>query len=138
LALLALISSHLLLLLLLFPTGACDVGAMKPSPVPFISISQRTGVHPSRILFIGDSFEKDVIGATACGMTGGLILRKDFKTQIVPDPEVEEDRIAHGDLTKEFLTEENEKLLSHRKYIILNTLYPKEINEKVNNYFSRR
>jgi histidinol phosphatase-like enzyme len=136
LILLDLISSYLLLLL--SPTGACDVGAMKPSPVPFISISQRTGVHPSRILFIGDSFEKDVIGATACGMTGGLILRKDFKTQIVPDPELEEDRIAHGDLTKEFLTEENEMLLSHRKYIILNTLFPKEINEKVNNYFSRR
>lgn len=110
---------------------------MKPSPVPFISISQRTGVHPSRILFIGDSFEKDVIGATACGMTGGLILRRDFKTQTVPYLEQEADRIAHSNLNKEFLTPENEILLSHSKYIILNTLFPREMNEKVNSYFLR-
>lgn len=48
--------------------GACDVGVMKPSPVPFIAISQRTGVPPSRILFIGDSLEKDVQGAISSGM----------------------------------------------------------------------
>jgi FMN phosphatase YigB (HAD superfamily) len=56
---------------------------MKPSPIPFIAISQRTGIPPSRVLFIGDSFEKDVVGAHAVGMTGGLLLREDFKVQQV-------------------------------------------------------
>lgn len=55
--------------------GAGDIGTLKPSPVPFMAISQRTGVPPGRILFVGDSYEKDVLGAQAVGMTGALLLR---------------------------------------------------------------
>jgi FMN phosphatase YigB (HAD superfamily) len=55
--------------------GAGDVGTLKPSPVPFMAISQRAGVPPGRILFVGDSYEKDVLGAQAVGMTGALLLR---------------------------------------------------------------
>ena len=55
--------------------GAGDVGTLKPSPVPFMAISQRSGVPPGRILFVGDSYEKDVLGAQAVGMTGVLLLR---------------------------------------------------------------
>jgi putative hydrolase of the HAD superfamily len=47
--------------------SASDVGALKPSPVPFIAIAQRAGVVPSRVLFIGDSYEKDVLGARNAG-----------------------------------------------------------------------
>ena len=34
-------------------SGACDVGTLKPSPVPFMAIAQRAGIPPGRILFIG-------------------------------------------------------------------------------------
>jgi HAD superfamily hydrolase (TIGR01509 family) len=55
--------------------SATDVGVMKPSPVPFLAISQRTGVSPHRILFIGDSHDNDVLGAQAAGMNAALIVR---------------------------------------------------------------
>lgn len=55
--------------------SATDVGVMKPSPVPFLAVSQRTGVTPDRILFVGDSHDKDVLGAQATGMAAALIAR---------------------------------------------------------------
>ena len=78
------------------------------------------------------------MGATACGMTGGLLLRGDFKSQTVPDLDDAAARAVCEDLNKEFRTPVNEELLNPDDYIILNTLFPKEINEKVNNYFTKR
>ena len=112
--------------------GACDVGSMKPSPVPFIAIAQRTGVHPSRILFIGDSFEKDVIGARAVGMTGGLLLRNNFKSQTVPMTEENSD--VNKEITDEHISENNH-LLHEKDYIILNNLYPDEMKKKLNTFW---
>ena len=51
-----------------FSIGAGDVGAKKPSPVPFIAAAQRAGVPCNRILFVGDNHHHDVIGAKNVGM----------------------------------------------------------------------
>lgn len=55
--------------------NAQDVGSMKPSPVPFIAVSQQTNVPPRNILFIGDSFESDVKGSANAGMIPAWIQR---------------------------------------------------------------
>lgn len=112
--------------------GACDVGSMKPSPVPFIAIAQRTGVHPSRILFIGDSFEKDIIGARAVGMTGGLLLRNNFKSQNVPSSE--ENSEVYKEITEKHVSE-NSHLLNEKDYIVFNNLYPEEMTKKLNTFW---
>jgi len=43
--------------------NAGDVGAQKPSMVPFIAMAQLSGIEPSRILYIGDNYEHDVVAA---------------------------------------------------------------------------
>jgi len=55
---------------------AGDVGASKPSPVPFMACCQQAGIVPSRILYVGDSYEKDVLGAKNAGMAALLLLRE--------------------------------------------------------------
>ena len=55
--------------------NAGDVGASKPSVVPFMALSLLTAVPPSRILYIGDSYEHDVIGAKRAGMHSAILLR---------------------------------------------------------------
>jgi HAD superfamily hydrolase (TIGR01549 family) len=57
---------------------AGDVGASKPSPVGFIACAQRMGVPPSRVLFVGDSYEADVLGAKNAGMISALLVRENF------------------------------------------------------------
>lgn len=64
---------------LLHSICALEVGAMKPSPVPFIAISHRTQVPPHRILFIGDSYENDVKGSIHAGMIAGYLVRDSNK-----------------------------------------------------------
>ena len=137
---------------------------MKPSPVPFIAISQRTGVPPSRILFVGDSFEKDVEGARAAGMCGALLARKDFTTQKVERIEIESvyssseivkngesgsgsgggggggvSKIVEGveSISSTILSK---KLIENKNedYIVFNNLYPEEIKTKIKKYFNNR
>jgi FMN phosphatase YigB (HAD superfamily) len=55
--------------------GAGEVGAMKPSPVPFVAMCQKAGVVPSRMLFVGDSYENDVLGAAKVGIYSALLTR---------------------------------------------------------------
>ena len=43
-------------------------GSLKPSPVPFLAALQLTGAVPSRVLYVGDAVDKDVVGANSCGM----------------------------------------------------------------------
>lgn len=108
---------------------------MKPSPIPFIAISQRTGIPPSRILFIGDSFENDVVGAHAVGMTGGLLLREDFKVQQV---QMLEDNLKNCENISNSHKDEYANILKHHDYIIFNTLFPEEMKEKVDKFFHDR
>ncbi|NLA93288.1 MAG: HAD family hydrolase [Spirochaetales bacterium] len=48
-------------------------GYLKPHPKPFLEVSQALGVDPSAILYVGDSYSKDIEGANGVGMYSALI-----------------------------------------------------------------
>lgn len=58
---------------------ASDVGCAKPSPVPYLVSSQLLNVPAARILFVGDSYDADVLGARAAGVKAALLVRNDLK-----------------------------------------------------------
>ncbi len=47
---------------------AGDVGLFKPDPRAFVALLGRLSAAPSRTLFVGDSYEMDVVGAHAAGL----------------------------------------------------------------------
>ncbi|MFQ5708501.1 MAG: YjjG family noncanonical pyrimidine nucleotidase [bacterium] len=44
-----------------------NVGAMKPDPRIFSAATQATNVRPAGIVYVGDSYENDIVGAKAAG-----------------------------------------------------------------------
>lgn len=46
-----------------------EMGAWKPTPEAFAMATERAGVSPEAILYVGDSLHSDVIGGTAAGWT---------------------------------------------------------------------
>lgn len=96
---------------LLTSINAPLLGTMKPSPVPFLAISQITGVPANRIVFIGDSLEADVKGSMNAGMIPVLINRKSTIDPAFAFPALDADT----------------KLSSSAKYIEINSLYPDEL-----------
>lgn len=51
--------------------------AVKPSPVMFHALLERSGLSPSEILYVGDSVESDIKPADKLGMSTVLIDRRD-------------------------------------------------------------
>ncbi len=100
-----------------FTIGAGDIGAMKPSILPFISAVQHCNIQnskllnddklraipPSRILFIGDSYEKDIIGALSVGMKAALITRNQLDCQ--------HDTTSTEDNKEKFINQNNGKFI---------------------------
>ena len=70
-----------------FSISAVETGAMKPSHVPYLTVLHRTNIHPSRILFIGDSLRTDIMGANMCGMHSVLIDRVNDPPALVDEGE---------------------------------------------------
>lgn len=52
-----------------------EIGFRKPRPEIFLAACEKIGVSPSEVLFIGDSFENDVVGAKQVGMDAAWINR---------------------------------------------------------------
>ncbi|ULQ60552.1 HAD family hydrolase [Brucepastera parasyntrophica] len=52
--------------------GAELIGALKPSPVPFIELADSLCIKPERILYVGNSYTSDVEGAAGIGMKTAL------------------------------------------------------------------
>jgi putative hydrolase of the HAD superfamily len=50
-----------------------ESGALKPAAEPFLLLSRRLGIDPERILYVGNSCEKDIVGAHALGMKTALL-----------------------------------------------------------------
>ena len=50
-----------------------ESGYLKPHAAPFDMLSQRLNVDSESILYVGDSYEKDIVGASRAGMTTCLI-----------------------------------------------------------------
>lgn len=60
-----------------------DTGFLKPSKVPFQRICALSGLDPSRCLYCGDSYDKDVLGAKQVGMFA-LLLKKNARRDAFP------------------------------------------------------
>ena len=50
-------------------------GVAKPDPEIFRRTAAAMGIEPCRILYVGDSYDNDVVGARAAGMTPVLVDR---------------------------------------------------------------
>jgi HAD superfamily hydrolase (TIGR01509 family) len=50
-------------------SGDADVASRKPAAAPFHCAATRLGLSPAALVMIGDSLEKDVLGALAAGMS---------------------------------------------------------------------
>lgn len=92
---------------------AGEVGASKPSSVPFMAISQRAHVNPGRILYVGDSYENDVVGAHNAGMITAYLKREGVSDETF-------DRMY--------------KECGVSPDVSLNTLHPSELSEKLKLY----
>lgn len=64
-----------------------EVGALKPSPHPFLALAKGLNLPPKKILYVGNNVEYDVMGAGAVGMKTAMIkkglfsfLHTDYKT----------------------------------------------------------
>jgi putative hydrolase of the HAD superfamily len=49
------------------------VGVRKPDPAIFALAVERLGVEPAEVLYVGDSFDKDIVGAHAAGLRTGWL-----------------------------------------------------------------
>jgi putative hydrolase of the HAD superfamily len=49
-----------------------ESGYLKPHPAPFLYVARHMNVPCDRILFAGDSYEKDILGASNVGMKTAL------------------------------------------------------------------
>ncbi len=54
--------------------GSEETGALKPSPIPFLSLAESLGVPPARVLYVGNSVSSDVRGASAAGMKTACVI----------------------------------------------------------------
>lgn len=61
-----------------FSVAMCseESGYLKPNPEPFALLSSRLGVSASETLFVGDSYEYDILGAKAAGYHAAHISRR--------------------------------------------------------------
>jgi FMN phosphatase YigB (HAD superfamily) len=55
--------------------NASEMGCSKPSLVAYLSVTQRMNVHPSRVLFIGDDYQCDVLGPSQLRMQTAHLCR---------------------------------------------------------------
>jgi putative hydrolase of the HAD superfamily len=59
--------------------GSEALGALKPSPVPFLRLIEALDTDPARILYVGNSLRSDIRGAKQVGMqTAWLTSRRGF------------------------------------------------------------
>jgi putative hydrolase of the HAD superfamily len=52
-----------------------DTGYLKPRKEPFLYLAEKLGCHPAEIMYVGNSYTKDIIGARAAGMKTALITK---------------------------------------------------------------
>lgn len=64
--------------------SACteDSGYLKPHAAPFLFVCKELGVEPSQVLYVGDSYRKDMVGASRVGMRTCLIAPATRKARV--------------------------------------------------------
>lgn len=45
-----------------------ELGVGKPDPQAYLHVTDALGVRPDRVVMVGDSWERDVVGARAAGL----------------------------------------------------------------------
>ena len=45
-----------------------DTGYLKPNPEPFLAVASSLGTEPERVLYVGNSYDYDIVGASSVGM----------------------------------------------------------------------
>lgn len=66
--------------------SAEDAGYLKPHREPFMLLSEALGFPPEEILYIGNSYSKDILGAKAAGMKTALITNR---PEIRPETDIQ-------------------------------------------------
>jgi len=61
---------------------SADSGYLKPHPEPFAELLECLAVPPGSVLFVGNSYEYDVIGACASGMQTAHLRRRPVRNSI--------------------------------------------------------
>ena len=56
--------------------SAEDVGYLKPNPEPFLYVADKLGVPAQRILYVGNHYEYDILGANKVGMKTAHLSRR--------------------------------------------------------------
>ena len=56
--------------------GADEAGALKPNPEPFLLVLRLLQVEPQEVLFVGNSYAHDVVGAHRVGMRAAHLTRR--------------------------------------------------------------
>ena len=59
-----------------FVASSEDYGTLKPNATPFIKMAEEMHLKPSEILYVGDSYSKDVTGSKNAGMNSVMITKK--------------------------------------------------------------
>jgi len=59
--------------------SAEDTGYLKPNPDPFLSLARGLGLDPAEILYVGNSYTYDVLGAHGVGMMTAHFAKKPRK-----------------------------------------------------------
>ena len=101
---------------------AADLGAMKPSVIPFLAGAQLCGVPIARILYVGDHLENDVFGSKQAGMISAWLNRSSV--------DQEEEAEAKGGNCSSIPDHLNQQ------HIVLNSLKPEHFEKQVTAYFS--
>ncbi len=75
--------------------SAEDAGQLKPHPAPFEAFARKLGISDlSRIIYVGNSYEKDIAGAKRVGMKTALFIqhpgvaRKEHLRERYPDADI--------------------------------------------------
>ncbi len=99
--------------------SAADVGAQKPSIVPFMAICQKCDINPSRVLYVGDSFLNDVIGSKLAGMSAAYLRRPGIVDDTYSNSKVEYSINADFELSSLSLEEFRSAILAYlqSKYV---------------------
>ena len=62
--------------------SADEAGALKPNPEPFLRVAELLDVAPGEVLFVGNSYRRDVIGAHRAGMRAAHFTRRPVRAGV--------------------------------------------------------
>jgi HAD superfamily hydrolase (TIGR01509 family) len=65
-----------------------DVGVVKPDPAIFLAALERTGLDSTQVIYVGDQYEIDIVGARRVGISAVLIDRYGLNPQVTDCPRI--------------------------------------------------